>query len=482
MNTIEHWINNYFKVSHIDNAITKISLFIFIIAFLPIKSFESLSLVPTYFYTPNPANISFYLFDRIPNELFFKTISILNIGFLFLTFFGRRNFIFGILLCINLTICYAIRNSFGKIDHNYLNIIIFPFLGYFFDKGIKKDKNWALNLLLFLFAFTFLSAGIPKLLDPSYLGWEIQKFKLEMTNHGKVDIINSIENVVGKNSVLFWETMDVLAILFEVLLPLMLFFRVLYIPIFIAFASIFHILNYACFGIFFEGMVYAYVFLLLVLIFGNRKTPVKTNWYISIFTFLLFIYIIINPSILYHKDLIYASRPIFFYLLFFMSITTFILVKKRGDFSKKTQQFKFNASLPVVDPIDNVLFFDGECGFCNSTIQFILSNETDKTLTFSSLQSEYAERFFNQKNININLDTIYFFENDKIYDRSTAFIKLSKHLKRPYSFLSIILLIIPKFIRDWGYNLIAQNRHNLGKYSKYCSIPNEEDKNRFILK
>jgi predicted DCC family thiol-disulfide oxidoreductase YuxK len=123
-----------------------------------------------------------------------------------------------------------------------------------------------------------------------------------------------------------------------------------------------------------------------------------------------------------------------------------------------------------------VIFYDGECGFCNSTIQFIL-NKKKRVFNFAALQSDYARRTLEKINIPIQMDTIYFLKNGKVYSKSSAAFQISKGLKGLYPIL-IVFYIIPRFIRDAVYNAIAKRRHRIR--NGYCMIPSEADKNLFL--
>ncbi len=78
-----------------------------------------------------------------------------------------------------------------------------------------------------------------------------------------------------------------------------------------------------------------------------------------------------------------------------------------------------------------------------------------------------------------NLDSIILIENGLIYEKSTAALKISKHLYNGYQLL-YIFIILPKVIRDWVYNYIAKNRYNWFGKKDTCMIPSEKIKNRFL--
>jgi len=132
-----------------------------------------------------------------------------------------------------------------------------------------------------------------------------------------------------------------------------------------------------------------------------------------------------------------------------------------------------------VDLNQQIVFFDGDCGFCNKTIQFVLRHEKGNSLRFSSLQSSFAQDFFKAKNFpEPDLSTFYFFDGSELHERSTAALKLIPNLKWYCKPLSIGWFF-PKKIRDTFYNFIAKRRSKLAK--GFCLIPTLEERKRFFI-
>ena len=44
-----------------------------------------------------------------------------------------------------------------------------------------------------------------------------------------------------------------------------------------------------------------------------------------------------------------------------------------------------------------ILFYDGDCGFCNKSVQFVLKYENRSEIYFSALQSDFSRDFFQQQ-------------------------------------------------------------------------------------
>ena len=123
-----------------------------------------------------------------------------------------------------------------------------------------------------------------------------------------------------------------------------------------------------------------------------------------------------------------------------------------------------------------LIFYDGECGFCNSSVQFIL-NKRKRDFYFCSLQSDLAKRILAENQIELKMDTIYFLNKGRLHDRSTAALLISKGLKGFWP-LMVCFYIVPWFIRDWVYDGIAKRRHKIR--TGYCAIPTAEEQQFFL--
>jgi predicted DCC family thiol-disulfide oxidoreductase YuxK len=132
------------------------------------------------------------------------------------------------------------------------------------------------------------------------------------------------------------------------------------------------------------------------------------------------------------------------------------------------------------DTFKNIVFFDGVCNFCNSTVDLVFRKNKEKNIYFASLQSDFAHEFLKNQGIsNTDLDTIIYYTNGKIYLRSSAILQLSKKLSGIYKMLPAFL-IIPPFIRDWAYSWFAKNRYKFFGKRETCRIPTAEEKKYFL--
>jgi len=129
----------------------------------------------------------------------------------------------------------------------------------------------------------------------------------------------------------------------------------------------------------------------------------------------------------------------------------------------------------------SIILFDGICNLCNSSVNFIIKNDAKEHFLFASLQSDAAkEILLHLPSNNLNLNSIVLIENGNFYEKSTAALRISKHLNGGYKAL-YAFIIVPKLIRDWVYNLIAKNRYKWFGKKEHCMIPTEELQYRFIV-
>ncbi len=127
-----------------------------------------------------------------------------------------------------------------------------------------------------------------------------------------------------------------------------------------------------------------------------------------------------------------------------------------------------------------VIFYDGYCKLCNRSVRFILSKDKKQKFKFVAQQAPFAQNFLTQNNISkLYPERILLFDEGKIYDESTAVLRIAKNLGFPYS-MAYAFIIVPPFIRDFFYRIVARNRyHWFGKLTA-CPIPDERFKSRFI--
>ena len=114
---------------------------------------------------------------------------------------------------------------------------------------------------------------------------------------------------------------------------------------------------------------------------------------------------------------------------------------------------------PVNTTINPVILFDGVCNLCNSSVQFIIRRDKKKHFNFASLQGQAGQLLLQKFNLPLaHYNSFVLVEGDQVFTQSTAALLVLKKLGLPWS-LAYGCIIIPRFIRDTVYRLIAKNRY-----------------------
>ena len=131
-----------------------------------------------------------------------------------------------------------------------------------------------------------------------------------------------------------------------------------------------------------------------------------------------------------------------------------------------------------------VVFYDGDCGLCANVVRFCFHRDRRNQLWYTSLESEFSEK--NRVRLKLpspgaDADTFVFWQADlkRCDDRSEAACQLGLALGGIWAVLARISLIVPRKLRDYGYDLIAQNRHRFFRGKSECLLSPELQK-RFL--
>ena len=127
-----------------------------------------------------------------------------------------------------------------------------------------------------------------------------------------------------------------------------------------------------------------------------------------------------------------------------------------------------------------IILFDGVCNFCNFWVNFILDRDKNDLYRFAALQSERGQELLKRFGLDTaNFDSFLLIAGNKHYTKSTAALMISKNLKGLVKIL-YSFIFLPKFLRDFIYDLIAKNRYKLFGRREVCRVPTEEEKRKFL--
>jgi len=130
--------------------------------------------------------------------------------------------------------------------------------------------------------------------------------------------------------------------------------------------------------------------------------------------------------------------------------------------------------------MQTIVFFDGVCNLCNRSVNFLIRHDKKGILKFASLQSAFSENTLPKSLLNGEaLDSIIVYIEGKYYKKSSAVLKLCKTLGG-FFYVFQLGYLLPLFLRNGVYTLIANNRYRWFGTTAQCSVPKADVKDRFL--
>jgi predicted DCC family thiol-disulfide oxidoreductase YuxK len=132
----------------------------------------------------------------------------------------------------------------------------------------------------------------------------------------------------------------------------------------------------------------------------------------------------------------------------------------------------------------HLFLYDGVCGFCNRSLLFVIRNLESDTFRFAPIQSatghEVLRRHGKDPEELSSLVVIADYQGqERLYERSTGALFIVDHFAYPWKALRLFR-VMPRVVRDWFYDRVAENRYRIfGKFDA-CPIPDPQLRKLFI--
>jgi predicted DCC family thiol-disulfide oxidoreductase YuxK len=131
-------------------------------------------------------------------------------------------------------------------------------------------------------------------------------------------------------------------------------------------------------------------------------------------------------------------------------------------------------------PDHAIIVFDALCVLCSANAQFVLAHDKTGHFRLASMQGVVGTQLFTRFGIDPNdPDTIIMVEGDQVWRNSDALLAIYSGLGWPWRIVGA-LAIVPRFIRDPIYLLIAKNRYRIFGKRETCWAPTSEHRARIL--
>jgi predicted DCC family thiol-disulfide oxidoreductase YuxK len=125
-----------------------------------------------------------------------------------------------------------------------------------------------------------------------------------------------------------------------------------------------------------------------------------------------------------------------------------------------------------------IVLFDGVCNLCNAIVRFVVARDPHAHFQFAPLTSDTAGRAL-QGVPPPGPETVVLVEDGRLYTRSDAALRIARRLTFPWP-LAYGLIVVPKGLRDWLYDLVARHRYRWFGRRDSCPIPSPSIRDRFL--
>ncbi|MBE7537615.1 MAG: thiol-disulfide oxidoreductase DCC family protein [Opitutaceae bacterium] len=137
---------------------------------------------------------------------------------------------------------------------------------------------------------------------------------------------------------------------------------------------------------------------------------------------------------------------------------------------------------PAVEPGDRVVLFDGHCVMCSAGARALMRADRRALFKLGTTQSPEGGRLLACHGLSAEApDTFVLSEGSRLYVRSTAYVRILWRLGMPLKLLAAILWLVPRPVRDAGYNWVARNRFRLFGRQSTCPMPTPDNQAHFWM-
>lgn len=126
-----------------------------------------------------------------------------------------------------------------------------------------------------------------------------------------------------------------------------------------------------------------------------------------------------------------------------------------------------------------IVFFDGVCGLCNTSVDFFMRHDRHGRLRFAPLQGETAAECLEAADVE-DLNSLVFFHEGNRFRKSSGVVRILNQLGGIWKLASWLLWLIPRPLRDLGYSAVAAARYRVFGRRESCRMPSVEERGRIL--
>ena len=136
-----------------------------------------------------------------------------------------------------------------------------------------------------------------------------------------------------------------------------------------------------------------------------------------------------------------------------------------------------------------LFLYDGLCGFCHGTVQWMLRHDRADRFRFAAQQSDVATEVLLRHGVNrdtmLKNNSVYLIADwgtdaERLFQRSDVTVQSLLAMGGVWKIVGYGLQAVPHLIRDAGYTLVARNRFRIAGRFETCPIPAPDERAKFV--
>ena len=136
--------------------------------------------------------------------------------------------------------------------------------------------------------------------------------------------------------------------------------------------------------------------------------------------------------------------------------------------------------VPVSKGVESIVLFDGVCNLCNGAVRFIAKRDKRASIRFAPLQSAIGHDLVTRHGLEGHgLRSLVYIEEERCWVESGAALRIARRLAWPWP-LAMAFLVVPPFIRDAAYRVVATHRYRWFGKRDACMVPSPDLTSRFL--
>jgi predicted DCC family thiol-disulfide oxidoreductase YuxK len=152
----------------------------------------------------------------------------------------------------------------------------------------------------------------------------------------------------------------------------------------------------------------------------------------------------------------------------------------RKSLPQLAHDYRNDPSVPDFPDDHPIIIFDGYCALCSGWVSFVLRHDRNCHYRLMTAQSAIGKALYRHYGLDPDdYETNVLLMDGFAWFKSEGSIRMAEGLGFPWA-MAGVARVLPIFLRDKLYELVARNRFKWFGRKATCYMPSESVKNRFI--